>query len=46
MHFIPLLRIWEEDIKNNPKFVKDEIKKYVKDCSKKRMIKENKNKPH
>lgn len=46
MHCIPLLRLWEEDIRNNPKFVKNEIKKYVKDCSKKRLIKENKNKPH
>lgn len=46
MHCIPLLRLWEFDIKNNPKFVIDEIKKYVKDCSKKRQIKENKNKPH
>lgn len=46
MHCIPLLRLWEEDIRNNPKFVKSEITKYVKDCSKKRMIKENKNKPH
>ena len=46
MHCIPLLRLWEEDIKNNPNFVKNEIKKYVKDCSKKRQIKENKNKPH
>ena len=46
MHCIPLLRLWEEDIRNNSKFVKNEIKKYVKDCSKKRQIKENKNKPH
>lgn len=46
MHCIPLLRLWEEDIRNNTKFVKDEITKYVKDCSKKRLIKENKNKPH
>ena len=46
MHCIPLLRLWEEDIRNNHKFVMNEIKKYVKDCSKKRQIKENKNKPH
>lgn len=46
MHCIPLLRFWEIDIKQNSKFIKEEIKKYVKDCSKKRQIKENKNKPH
>lgn len=29
MHGIPLLRIWEDDIKNNSKYVMDEILKHI-----------------
>lgn len=29
LHGIPLLRIWEYDIRHNPKKVKDELKKYI-----------------
>lgn len=46
MHGVPLLRIWEYDIRNNPKKVIEEIDKYVKSSKKKRAIKENKKKPH
>lgn len=46
MHCIPLLRIWEYDIRNNPKMVIDEINKYVKagEAKKKRM--QNRKRPH
>lgn len=46
MHGIPLLRIWEYDIRKNPKKVVDEIKKYVKEGKRKRRIIENRKKPH
>lgn len=46
MHCIPLLRIWEYDIRNNPKMVMSEIKKYVKCSKKKKKIIENRRKPH
>ena len=46
MHCIPLLRIWEYDIRNNPKFVLEELGKYIDIGKKKRRIIENKKKPH
>ena len=46
MHGIPLLRIWEKDIRENPKMVMDELKKrlYIED--KKVDVKVNKSKRH
>lgn len=46
LHGIPLLRIWEYDIKNNPKKVREEIEKYIKCGKKKKEINENKKRPH
>lgn len=46
MHGIPLIRIWEKDIRENPKGVMDELKKrlYIED--KKVTLTEKKNKRH
>lgn len=46
MHGIPIMRIWEKDIRENPKMVLDELKKrlYLED-EKKRII-NSKNKRH
>ena len=46
MHCIPLVRIWEYDIRNNPKKVLEELKKYIALGDKKKQINENKRKPH
>lgn len=46
MHNIPLLRIWEDDIRNNRKKVVEIIKEYVKNAKKKAYILENKKIPH
>lgn len=46
MHCIPLLRIWENDIRNNPKKVIDMICEYSLAAKKRQMIKENKRRPH
>lgn len=43
---IPLIRIWENDIRNNPQKVINELLKYVTVGKKKRIILENKKKPH
>lgn len=46
LHGIPLLRIWEYDIRHNPKLVREEIEKYIKVGRKKKRIIENRKKPH
>lgn len=46
MNCITLIRFWEDDIRNNPEKVENEILKYVKANNKKRIISENKKKPH
>lgn len=46
LHGIPLLRIWEYDIRNNPQGVRKEIEKYIKLGKHKRQIIENKKRPH
>lgn len=46
MRCIPLVRIWEYDIRNNPKKVLEELKKYIALGNKKKQINENKRKPH
>lgn len=46
MHCIPLLRIWEYDIRHNPKMVIEEIQKYVKAGKIKKKRMENRKKPH
>lgn len=46
LHGVPLLRIWEYDIRHNPKQVLEEIKKYIKEGKRKKEIKESKKKPH
>ena len=46
MHCIPLLRIWENDIRKNPKKVIDMICEYSLAAKKRQMIKENKKRPH
>lgn len=45
-HCIQLLRFWEYDIRNNPRMVMEELKKYVGDTKKKIEIKDKKKKPH
>lgn len=46
LHGIPLLRIWEYDIRNNTKKVFDDLHKYLGDACKKKKIIDNKKKPH
>lgn len=46
MHGIPLMRIWEKDIRENPKMVMEELKKRLYIQDKKVMITEKKNKRH
>jgi very-short-patch-repair endonuclease len=46
MHGIPLIRIWEKDIRENPKMVMEELKKRLYIQDKKVTIAENKNKRH
>lgn len=46
LHGIPLLRIWEEDIRKNPKKVFEELHKYLGDGYKQKRIRDNKRKPH
>lgn len=46
MRCIPLLRIWESDIRKNPKKVIDMICQYSSAAKKRRMIMENRKKPH
>lgn len=43
---IPLLRFWEYDIRNNPSKVMKELEKELKKSNKKKIILENKKKPH
>lgn len=46
LHGIPLLRIWEYDIRKNPKKVFEELSKYIENGEKKKRIVENRKKPH
>ena len=46
MHGIPIIRIWEHDINNNPSKVMKELKEYLGVCDKKSLLKENKKKRH
>ena len=46
MQNIPLIRFWESDIRKKPRKVMSELKKAVEEARKKRMILENKRKPH
>jgi len=46
MHCIPLLRIWENDIRKKPKKVIDMICEYSLAARKRQMIKENRKRPH
>ena len=46
LHGVPLLRIWEYDIRNNPQKVRKEIEKYIVNGKKRKQIRENKRKPH
>ena len=43
---IPLLRFWENDIRNNPSKVYKELEKAIKNAKKKKFIVEEKKKPH
>lgn len=45
-HGIPLLRIWEYDIRNNPKKVFEKLNKYIGEGDRKRRIKDLKKRPH
>lgn len=45
-HGIPLLRIWENDIRNNTSKVMNDIKKFFDEAKKRKMILENRRKPH
>ena len=46
MHGIPLIRIWEKDIRENPKMVMDELKKRLYKETEKKALIEKKNKRH
>lgn len=46
MQGIPLLRFWEDDIRNNSTFVLKKLKDWISTAKKKKMIIENKKKPH
>ena len=46
MHGIPLIRIWEKDIRENPKKVMKELKERLHIEDEKRLINEKKNKRH
>ena len=46
MNGIPLLRIWEDDIRNNLKEVIKIVEKYVNEAKKRAYLIENKRKPH
>ena len=46
LHGLPLLRIWEYDIRHNQKKVFEELYKYLGDGYKKKRIRDNKRKPH
>lgn len=46
LHGIPLLRIWEYDIRNNPQKVFDELYRYIGDGKRKKRISDNKKRPH
>lgn len=46
LHGIPLLRIWEYDIRKNPKKVIEQLSRYIEDGNKKKRILENKKRPH
>lgn len=46
MHGIPLIRIWEKDIRENPKIVMDELKKRLYLETEKKSLAEKKNKRH
>ena len=46
MHCIPLLRIWEHDIRKNPKKVMDMICEYSSSAKKRKLIMDNKKRPH
>lgn len=46
MHGIPLIRIWEHDINNNPSFVMDLLREEIGVQTEKLKIKENKKKRH
>ena len=46
MHCIPLLRIWEHDIRKNPKKVMDIICEYSSAAKKRKMIMDGKKRPH
>ena len=43
---IPLVRIWENDIKNNPKKVFELLNQYLGDGKRKKRIDDNKKRPH
>lgn len=46
LHCIPLLRIWEEDIRKNPKLVFEQLNKYISVGNRKKRIDDNKKRPH
>jgi len=46
MHSIPLLRIWEHDINNNPQKVMEVLKEWITVATKKMIIEDNKKKRH
>ena len=46
MHGSPLIRIWEKDIRENPKMVMDELKKRLYKETEKKTLIEKKNKRH
>jgi very-short-patch-repair endonuclease len=46
MHGIPIMRIWEKDIRENPSAVMRELRKRLNNESEKKIATEKKNKRH
>lgn len=46
MQGLPLLRIWEEDVRKHPKKVEKILKEYIDNAKKRKLILENKKRPH
>lgn len=46
LHGLPLLRVWEYDIRKNPKKVFDDLEKFLGDGNRRRKITDRKKKPH
>jgi very-short-patch-repair endonuclease len=46
IHHIPILRLWENDVRKNPKKIFDELNAFIDEAKRQRRILETKQKPH